>query len=118
MNMIRMIEQEMGTGTMNEKHLLDTDETLKLLTARVTTLVQALRLTVEYVGTDLLHPGPGWDWFEALKDEPWFDKWLRELTFHPYPVPVVDMNTSEESDSLCGNVHTVETFEAVEGFQV
>lgn len=30
-------------------------------------LVEAIRLTVEYVGTDVLYPGEGWSWYEALK---------------------------------------------------
>lgn len=29
-------------------------------------LCEAIRLTVEYVGTDTLHPGEGWSWFDAL----------------------------------------------------
>lgn len=29
-------------------------------------LVEALRLTVEYVGTDVLKPQPGWTWFDVL----------------------------------------------------
>ena len=65
----------------------DNEQLLETYTARIGTLVEALRLTVEYVGTDMLCPEPGWDWFDALCDEPWFAEWLRELTFHPYPVP-------------------------------
>jgi hypothetical protein len=30
-------------------------------------LVEALRLTVEYVGTDTLPPLEGWSWYDALK---------------------------------------------------
>ena len=29
-------------------------------------LCEAIRLTVEYVGTERLHPGVGWSWFDAL----------------------------------------------------
>lgn len=29
-------------------------------------LCEAIRLTVEYVGTECLHPGEGWSWFDAL----------------------------------------------------
>lgn len=31
-------------------------------------LAEALRLTQEYVGPDLLPPVPGWSWFDALQD--------------------------------------------------
>lgn len=34
--------------------------------AAVLELADALRLTVEYVGTDTLPPLPGWSWFDAL----------------------------------------------------
>jgi hypothetical protein len=29
-------------------------------------LTEAIRLTVEYVGTETLPPKPGWSWFDAL----------------------------------------------------
>jgi hypothetical protein len=29
-------------------------------------LCEAIRLTVEYVGTETLYPGEGWSWFDAL----------------------------------------------------
>lgn len=31
-------------------------------------LAEALRLTQEYVGDDLLPPVPGWSWFDALQE--------------------------------------------------
>lgn len=34
--------------------------------AAIHDLVEAIRLTVEYVGTDVLHPGEGWTWYDAL----------------------------------------------------
>lgn len=52
------------------------------LTRRVETLTEAFRLTVEYVGVELLRPEPGWDWYEALEDEPWFAEWLSAMTRH------------------------------------
>lgn len=30
-------------------------------------LTEAIRFTVEYVGTDLLQAYPGWSWYDALK---------------------------------------------------
>lgn len=30
-------------------------------------LTEAIRLTVEYAGTELLRPYKGWSWYEALK---------------------------------------------------
>lgn len=35
-------------------------------TAAVRELCEAIRLTVEYVGTDVLPPLEGWSWFDAL----------------------------------------------------
>ena len=64
---------------MNEKHLVGADETVTVLADRVVTLTEALRLTVEYVGLGLLHPSVGWDWYEALKSESWFDEWLGRM---------------------------------------
>lgn len=40
-------------------------------------LAQALKFTVEYVGSGLLRAEPGWAWYDALSTEPWFDEWLR-----------------------------------------
>jgi hypothetical protein len=36
------------------------------LQAAIGELVEALRLTVEYVGTGTLRPLPGWSWYDAL----------------------------------------------------
>lgn len=39
---------------------------LKAKEAENRELVEALRLTVEYVGTHTLRPEPGWSWYDAL----------------------------------------------------
>ena len=45
----------------------------------VTELVEALRLTVEYVGTQTLPPIPGWEWYDALsKHLPEYTQPLRD----------------------------------------
>jgi hypothetical protein len=47
--------------------------------------LEALRLTVEYVGLDTLHPGPGWSWFDVLSQRPEYADWLDSMV-NPRPV--------------------------------
>lgn len=70
--------------------------------ARERQLVQALRLTVEYVGLDLLRPERGWDWFEALEDEPWFPEWLSAMTSHEQAYSWYDFDDPAEEDAELG----------------
>lgn len=52
---------------------------VEALEAHFDRVADALRLTVEYVGLDVLPAEPGWDWFEALEDAPWFPEWLSAM---------------------------------------
>jgi hypothetical protein len=43
------------------------DEEVQQLRAAVAELAQAIRLTREYVGEELLPPVEGWSWYDALR---------------------------------------------------
>lgn len=48
----------------------------------LTEALEALRLTVEYVGLQTLHARPGWSWYDVLSKYPEYQDWLRQMTGH------------------------------------
>lgn len=57
----------------------DPEQRARWLAQQVDRLVEALRLTVEYVGTETLKPTRGWTWFDALTDiAPPVAQWLAD----------------------------------------
>lgn len=54
--------RQIADGTVDEIR-----EELTQSEAAVEELCEAIRLTVEYVGTGVLHPGEGWSWYDALQ---------------------------------------------------
>lgn len=52
-------------GTNAWDSLIDEHDAAVALVHR---LAEALRLTQEYVGSELLPPMPGWSWFDALRE--------------------------------------------------
>lgn len=77
--------------------------TVKGLTDTINELIQALRLTVEYVGCDMLPAVPGWSWYDALaKHAP---DVLRAMTPSPENVILAHYRVNPNDDAgtcLCG----------------
>lgn len=73
-HLLRVVETVKRTGGAVEIHGVKiapcdefgTTESEGVLHYAVTELAEALRLTVEYIGTETLYPGPGWSWYDAL----------------------------------------------------
>lgn len=64
-------------------------------------LIEALRLTAEYVGLDVLRPDPGWDWYDALsKHMPEFDKWLAKMPSRGTSEVAANLNTASDLDDI------------------
>lgn len=53
----------------------------------LTEALEALRLTVEYVGLQTLRPFPGWSWFDVLSKYPEYADWLDSMV-NPKPVVI------------------------------
>ena len=53
----------------------------------LTEALEALRLTVEYVGLQTLHPRPGWSWYDVLSKYPEYADWLDSMV-NPKPVEI------------------------------
>lgn len=50
-----------------------------------TEALEALRLTVEYVGVDVLRPRPGWSWYDVMSKRPEYASWLDSMV-NPQPL--------------------------------
>lgn len=72
--------------------------------------VEALRLTVEYVGLELLPAEPGWSWFEVLRHEPWFPNWLEGMP-GSQPPTLYRRTDTEDHPANCSGEHTTDTYQ-------
>lgn len=66
-----------GAGGLLRPRLGERD----LLTDNEYLLLEAIRLTVEYVGLDILHPIEGWSWYDAWRavDPEGLEAWLDQM---------------------------------------
>ena len=66
-------------------------------------VLEALRLTVEYVGLDTLRPSPGWSWYDVLSQRPEYADWLDSMV-NPKPVEIDpnDLVTNAQFDGGSG----------------
>lgn len=53
----------------------------------LTQALEALRLTVEYVGLQTLRPFPGWSWYDVLSKRREYAEWLESMV-NPKPVVI------------------------------